>query len=109
MAEVLFKGEVPLLDRWIDVMDGECVLEGGAPGDNGGGERTGERDRRTTAGRGLRLAGVVHEARTYGPTGNERKAERLFDKTPPPAAEHRLVCARKPPGEAYPWTEIFLI
>ncbi len=80
-----------------------------APPGHRGGKGTRESDGRTAARRGLRLVGVVHEARTYGPSGNQREAERLFDKASPPSAKYGLVCTVKPPGEAEAWTKVFLV
>ena len=89
-------------------MDGKGVLEACATRHRGG-EGTRKRDGWTTSRCTLRLIGVVHEARAYCPSGNQREAKRLFDKASPARAKHRLVSAGKPPGAAQTRTKAFHI
>src|SRR5580700_6455552 len=108
MAEILLQGKVPLLHRWIGVVDGKGILEACASG-HGGGEGTRKSDGWTTSRRSLRLIRVVHEARTYCPSGNQREAEGLFDKASPSPAKHGFVCAGEPPSEAQTGTKVLLV
>ena len=111
VAQILLDGQVPLLHRRVDVMDGEGVVEvGGSRGAAGQRvEGIGEGEQRRDS---IGVVVLVVSGQITGmdsPAGDQREAQRSFNEASPASAHDGLVAAQRPPGKAQPRAPIRLV